>query len=421
MGTSKPIWLQIIVALVLGIIAGVALSPGMGLITTDQMEGLAPWVALPGNLFLSLVKMVVLPLVFASIVLGITSSDDTNFLMRAASRILPYFVLTTVVAVTLGAVVGTVLEPGRHIDKALVSEMMAGNPKAEKEPPPTATQEDLTIPDRIVRLIPTNVIKSQLDEDVLAIVILAMFIGTAMVVSEPKNVSGIRGVLVGLQEISLKIVGWAMKLAPLAVFSLICRIVMRAGLDAITGMAVYMASVIFGLLLLLVFYLVVVAVLGRKSPLQFLSDVRSVQLLAFSTSSSAAVMPLSLSTAEEKLKVDKSVSNFIVPLGATINMDGTALYQVCATVFLTQVYGVELGLGGLIAVAATTVGASIGTPSTPGVGIIILATILEGVGVPASGIALIIGVDRLLDMFRTSINVTGDLVAATVMNRWLKG
>ncbi len=415
------LWLQIIFALVLGVLGGFLLSPEGGFITQAQMQAIAPWIGLPGNLFLALVKMIMLPLVFASIILGITSSDDKAFLRRAAARILPYFILTTIIAVTLGATVASVFKPGKHIDQEQIAKMMEGNPAAENPRPVEAPEEEVSLPDRIVQLIPTNYIQSQLDQDVLAIVILGMFIGTAMVVADPEEIKPLRGILIAVQAVSLKIVDWAMLLAPLAVFSMICRIVMRVGLDAVTGMAVYMGSVIFGLVLLMVFYLLVVFFLGRRSPLAFLRQVYNVQLLAFSTSSSAAVMPLSMQTAEEKLGADKSISQFIVPLGATINMDGTALYQVCATVFLTQVYGIELGLGGLLAVAATTVGASIGTPSTPGVGIIVLATILQGVGVPASGVALILGVDRLIDMCRTSVNVTGDLVAVTVMDLWLAG
>jgi Na+/H+-dicarboxylate symporter len=178
-------------------------------------------------------------------------------------------------------------------------------------------------------------------------------------------------------------------------------------------------TVLLGLVLILVMYLMIVAQFGKMSPAAFMKAIREVQLLAFSTSSSAAVMPLSMQAAEEKLKVDPPIVRFVIPLGATINMDGTALYQVTAAVFLTQVYGIHLSWGALIGLAVTTVGASIGTPSTPGVGIVVLASILAGVGVPASGIALIIGVDRILDMTRTTINVTGDLTACTVMQRWL--
>jgi Na+/H+-dicarboxylate symporter len=179
-------------------------------------------------------------------------------------------------------------------------------------------------------------------------------------------------------------------------------------------------TVILGLLVLLFFYLLVVTVLAKQNPLSFLRNIREVQLLAFSTSSSAAVMPLSMKTAQDELQVSKPVSQFVIPLGATVNMDGTALYQVIAAVFLTQVYGIDLTLSQLTLLAATTVGASIGSPSTPGVGIVILATIVQGIGVPPEGIALILGVDRILDMTRTAVNVTGDLTASVVMENWLK-
>jgi Na+/H+-dicarboxylate symporter len=184
-------------------------------------------------------------------------------------------------------------------------------------------------------------------------------------------------------------------------------------------MAAYVLTVLLGLVLLMVMYVLIVTQIGRMPAGQFLRGIRDVQLLAFSTSSSAAVMPLSMDAAEKKLGVQPSIVRFVIPLGATINMDGTALYQVSAAIFLTQVFGIELTWPALIGLALTTVGASIGTPSTPGVGIVVLASILTGVGVPASGIALIIGVDRILDMSRTTINVTGDMTACVVMNRWL--
>ena len=180
-----------------------------------------------------------------------------------------------------------------------------------------------------------------------------------------------------------------------------------------------LSSIILGLASLVVFYLLIVVLLARRNPWQFLTAVREVQSLAFSTSSSAAVMPLSMQTAQTSLGVRSSVAQFIVPLGATVNMVRTALYQVVAALFLTQVYGIDLSAGQLLLLAVTTVGASIGSPSTPGVGIVILATIVAGIGVPPAGIALIIGVDRILDMLRTAINVAGDLAACVVMDRWL--
>jgi Na+/H+-dicarboxylate symporter len=224
-----------------------------------------------------------------------------------------------------------------------------------------------------------------------------------------------------LQEVCMTVVRWAMWLAPIAVFGLLAQLTAKLGLHALLGMAVYVATVLLGLLLMFVFYLVVIFAVARVTPSSFVRSVRDVLLLAFSTSSSAAVMPLSIKTAEEKLRVRPSVSQFIIPLGATINMNGTALYQGVAAIFLAQIYGIEIGLGGMALIIMTSVGASVGAPATPGVGIVILSLVLGTVGIPAAGIALIMGVDRILDMSRTAINVAGDLVAAKLMDRWVGG
>ena len=217
----------------------------------------------------------------------------------------------------------------------------------------------------------------------------------------------------------MTVVGWAMRLAPLAVFGLMAQLTTKIGLNAILGMGVYVGTVLLALLLLVCLYLLLIFLLAREQPLQFLNKTRDVLLLAFSTSSSAAVMPLSIKTVEEKLNVHPSVSQFVIPLGATINMNGTALYQGVATMFLAQVFGVDLGISALLLVIVTAVGASIGSPGTPGVGIIILAMVLETAGIPAAGIVLIMGVDRILDMSRTAVNVLGDIVAAKLMNKWM--
>jgi Na+/H+-dicarboxylate symporter len=415
----KALWFQVMVAMVLGVLLGILLAPtGAGLLSERLSEQIAPWIALAGNLFLSMIKMVVIPLVLTSIILGITSSDDKDFLKKVSMRIFPYFIATTMVATAIGASLSTLLQPGKYIDSALIADVMEGSPAATA--PAAAPAETMHITEQLVEMIPTNYIKSALDQDMLATVILALFLGMAIVALDQKRTQPFLQWIDVIQSMAMKIIEWAMKLAPIAVFGLICNITMRVGFGAIAGMAAYVGTVAAGLFLLLIFYLLIVWSLGNMSPLKFLKKIGDVQLLAFSTSSSAAAMPLSMATAEKRLAVAPPVARFIVPLGATINMDGTALYQVSATVFLTQVYGVELGFWGLLAVIITTVGASIGTPSTPGVGIVILATILQGVGVPPSGIALIIGVDRILDMSRTTVNVTGDLVASVVMNRLLK-
>lgn len=253
----------------------------------------------------------------------------------------------------------------------------------------------------------------------LQVVLFAIIIGMALIMMAPAQAKPLLDLLGSLLEVCMTVVRAAMRLAPYAVFGLMAQLTTKIGLHALLGMGMYIGTVLIGLGILLCFYLLVVFLIGHMKPREFLANAREVMLLAFSTSSSAAVLPLTLKTAQDKLKVRSSIAQFVIPLGATINMDGTALYQGVAAIFLAQVFGIDLATGGMLLIIITTVGASIGAPATPGVGIIILAIVLESVNIPIAGIALIMGVDRMLDMSRTAINVSGDLVASTVMNRWL--
>ena len=278
----------------------------------------------------------------------------------------------------------------------------------------------ISVPDQIANLVPANIDNAMLTGNMLQIVVYALFIGVALSIMGPDRSEPLSRLLQTVQEVAMKIVGWAMRLAPLAVLGLISDFVIRAGFDALIGLSAYILSVLLGLLALLGAYFVIVLVLGRRNPLAFAGKVIEAQLLAFSTSSSAATMPLSLRVAEDRLKVAPPIARFVIPLGATVNMDGTALYQVVAALFIAQLFGVELTAAQFAVLVVTVVGASIGSPSTPGVGIIILATILQGMGIPAAGVAILLGVDRILDMCRTAVNVTGDLTACVVMDRWLE-
>lgn len=409
------LWAQILIAMVLGIGVGLALSPtGGALVEETTANTIAAWLALPGRLFLALIQMVVVPLVLTSIILGIASGGNSDFLRRIGTRIAPYFVTTTIVAVVIGGSLALWIEPGQYVERAVAvaSELSTPLPSAEADEP-------IALPDRIVEIVPANPTSAILQRAMFQVVVLAILIAVALVSIKPERAKPLLDLCVSLQDVSMKVVSWAMALAPAAVFGLLAQISVQVGVDALLGLSVYVGTVLLGLLLLLLFYLLIVTVLAGRNPLTFLRNIRDVQLLAFSTSSSAAVMPLSMKTAQQKLLVSKPVSQFVIPLGATVNMDGTALYQVIAAVFLTQVYGIDLTLGQLTLLAATTVGASIGSPSTPGVGIVILATIVQGIGVPPEGVALILGVDRILDMTRTAVNVSGDLTASVVMEGWL--
>ncbi|MBT8338574.1 MAG: dicarboxylate/amino acid:cation symporter, partial [Desulfatitalea sp.] len=314
----KALWFQVLVAMMLGLSCGLLLSPsGLGLLSEGAAELAAPWIALPGNLFLALIKMVVIPLVLSSIVLGIAGSEDTRFLKKVSLRIFPYFIATTVAATSLGIGMALLIRPGDFIDSALIADVMEGSPAVHAGDGEAVTAVHLT--DRLINLIPTNYLQSALDQDMLATVILALFIGTAMAAIAQERMRPMFQLVGAVQDIALQVIGWAMKLAPIAVFALICNITLRIGIGAIAGMAAYMGTVLAGLLLLLGFYLVIVRVLGKMSPLRFLKGIGGVQLLAFSTSSSAATMPLAMSTAQERLKVKGPIARFIIPLGATIN------------------------------------------------------------------------------------------------------
>lgn len=415
---DQKLWLKILVGMALGVSVGLFLSPsGLSALPQDTAFALGEWLALPGVLFLGLIQMVIIPLVVCSIILGINESGSMDFLKQAGARIVPYFLVTTAISITIGVTLVQIIKPGLVIDQSLVEAAVASGATAGGMP--AQTFSDLTIPQRIANMIPTNLAKAQLDKNMLQIVVASIIVGIALIAIPKPSGKAFRDLCMSGQILSMKVISWAMVIAPYAVFGLLSNITIRIGFDAIVGVGLYAITVLAGLILMMAVYLLIVKMIGNIKISDFLRGIKEVQLLAFSTSSSGATMPFTIQAAEEKLKLRPEVTRFVVPLGATINMDGTALYQAVAALFLCQVFGIDLSGAQIVLLILTTVGASIGTPATPGVGIVVLATILVGIGVPAEGIALIIGVDRILDMCRTTINVTGDLTATAVMDRWL--
>jgi Na+/H+-dicarboxylate symporter len=412
------LWLQVMIGMVLGIATGVMIGPATGFVDPAASAIIGDWVAFPGKLFLALIQMIVMPLVFASIIRGLAGTEDLEQLRKMGTRVVLYFITTTAIAIVIGLTVALLIKPGDYIDSQALQATMAAVP-APIEQAPSDMLNIQELPHKIITLLPSNPLTSMVENNMLQVVIFAMVVGVALVTMAPVQSKPMLDLLGSLQEVCMTVVRWAMLLAPVAVFGLLAQLTAKLGIDALVGMSIYVGTVLLGLLLLFVMYLAIIFLVARLSPLAFLKSVREVLLLAFSTSSSAAVMPLSIKTAEEKLGVRPSVAQFVIPLGATINMNGTALYQGVAAIFLAQVFGIEIGLGGMVLIVFTSVGASIGAPATPGVGIVILSMVLGSVGIPAAGIALIMGVDRILDMSRTAINVSGDLVAAKLMDRWV--
>ncbi len=406
------LWLQVLVAMAAGILAGVLLGPTLGWVTPGTAHLLASWAALPGYLFLAMVQMIVIPLVVASIILGMASTDSLEQLRQTGLRTGAFFIATTLAAGAIGVAVVLLIQPGSFIDsQALAGEVLPTDPSA-----PLSLAE---LPQRLTSIIPTNPLQAGVEQNMLQMVVFSIMIGVALLTLPERQSRPLLELLGSVQELSMVVVRWAMFLVPFAVFGLMLQLTTRLGLDALLGLGVYVLTVLAGLALMLLLYLGLYRGLRRRPVKGFVSAARDAQLLAFSTSSSAAVMPLTMQTAVERLAVRPSIAQFVVPLGTTINMAGTALYQVVATVFLAQVFQVDIALSQLLLVVLLAVGASIGSPGTPGIGIVILSMLLVSVGIPPEGIALIIGVDRILDMCRTTVNVTGDLVTAAVMDTWI--
>lgn len=412
------LWLKVLIGMLAGITTGILIGPSVGWIDPADATTTGDWLAFPGKLFLALIQMIVIPLVFASIIRGLAATENIDQLRKMGLRVVLYFIATTALAIIIGLVVALLIKPGSYIDSQSLQATLTAVPTvAEQATPYSLDIHD--IPQKIITLLPANPLNSMVESNMLQVVIFAMIAGVALVTMVPAQSKPMLDLLGSLQEVCMTVVRWAMRLAPIAVFGLLAQLTAKLGLHSLLGMAIYVGTVLLGLLLLFLVYLVIIFFVAQQNPVAFLRTVREVLLLAFSTSSSAAVMPLSIKVAEEKLRVRPSVSQFVIPLGATINMNGTALYQGVAAIFLAQVFGIEIGIGGMSLIVITSVGASIGAPATPGVGIVILAMVLGSVGIPASGIALIMGVDRILDMSRTAINVSGDLVAAMLMDRWV--
>ncbi len=413
---KNQLWAKVMLGLFLGVVVGVIFGPDFALVERELALTISNWLALPGYLFLAIIKMVVIPLIFSSIICGIAAGDSVDTVKKLGVSVVFYFIFTTTVAVSIGLLFANLLQPGSYLG----SELLGLSNQATATSVNQALLDSTNIPKRLASIIPSNPLSSMASGEMLQVVIFAAALGVALVVMPQNKAKPLVSVNLSLQDACMVIVNWVLKLAPYAVFGLIAQVMVQMGLDALSGMLYYMNTVILGLLAVLLFYLSLVVFVGKRSVLDFLKQIRNAQLIAFSTSSSSATMPVTLKVAEENVKVNPTVSRFVIPLGTTINMDGTALYQAIATVFLAQAFGIDLTATDLLLVLVTAIAASVGTPGTPGVGIVILATILSTVGVPIEGIAIIIGVDRLLDMCRTTINVTGDITAAVVLEKLIK-
>ena len=396
----------ILISLAAGIIVGIICSmvvPDKSAVDEYLIEGVF---YVFGQWFIRLMQMLVVPLVFCSIVCGAASMSDPKLLGKVGVGTILMYLCTTALAVTIAILLAQVLQPGVGLD-------MASIVKVE----PSSTSTDQTFAQMLINIIPTNIISAMNSGTMLQIIFFALILGFILG-RLGKKVATVNRFFTQFNAVMMHMIGLILKVAPIGIFCLIARTFANLGLTGILPMLKFIGTVYLGLFVqLLVVYMLLVFLFTRLNPLQFLRKMLPVMLFAFSTSSSNATIPLNMETLEKKIGVDPKVASFTIPLGATINMDGTAIMQGAAVIFIAQAFGIDLSMTALLTVVLTAVTASIGTAGVPGVGTIMLAMVFESVGLPAEGVAMIMGIDRLLDMGRTAVNVTGDAAVTTCMAR----
>lgn len=415
MKVGNRLTLYIIIGLIAGIVIGSIFSP-----MSDQAW--VQWIDqyifnVVGQLFLSMIFMMVVPVVFISIVLGVVGVGDPKTLGSLGIKTLAFYLVTTSIAISLAIVVALVLKPGTGQSELLDTSEVEDYRETELEGGETGEAVDQTFDQTIINLIPRNVIEAMGTANMLQIIAFAIFIGIAMIAVKDK-IPGLVKLFEEANEVVMWIVLAIMKyFAAIGAFGLVATAFTQAGFGAIQQLGMYFVCVLLALLLHLVFvYGSVIKFLAKKPFIWFVKGFAPAMGVAFSTSSSSAVLPISMETAQKNLKVRKSISSFVQPLGATINMDGTAIMQGVATVFIAQLSGVDLTIMQMATVVIIATVASIGTAGVPGVGLVMLAMVLTAVGLDPAAIGIIIGIDRLLDMTRTAVNITGDAAIASVLN-----
>lgn len=407
-----PLYLKIILGMFLGVLFGLlAVSFGLDKFTNDWIK---PW----GTIFLRLLKMVAVPLVFVSLIKGIGGLSNIQQLSRIGFKTLFYYIMTTIVAISIGVLFVNIIRPGDSFPKEKSKELLQQYSHNVAEKQSLAINDDSPLR-MIVDMVPDNVLSACTNNSqMLQIIFFAILFGIAIVSIEDDKMKYVKGFFDGINDIILKIIDYIMLTAPYGVFALIASLLVDYSGDKqlFISLGLYAITVILGLgSMIFIIYPLVIHFFTPIKYRDFIKTMIPVQMLAFSTSSSAATLPLNLKQVTQGLKVPSNISNFVLPVGVTINMDGTSCYQAIAAIFIAQVFNIDLSIGQTLTIILTATISSIGTPGIPGGSIVMLIVVLTSVGIPIEGIALILGIDRPLDMLRTVVNVTGDACVASVV------
>ncbi|MBT8296313.1 MAG: dicarboxylate/amino acid:cation symporter [Gramella sp.] len=403
--------------ILLGMAAGVIFA----LILTNFSWGaefVSDWIKPFGNIFINALKLIAVPLILASLIKGISDLKDISKLSKMGTRTIATYIITTVIAVTIGLVMVNLIGPGKTISDETRTDLISSyegdasvrisDAQKQKDAGPLQALEDL---------VPSNIFGAASDNgNMLQVIFFAIFFGIGLILIPEKTARPVKEFFDGFNEVILKMIDLIMLTAPYGVFALLAALVVESpSADLFAALALYALTVLIGLALMIGVYILLVWVFTKNKPSFFINGIAPAQLLAFSTSSSAATLPVTMERVEEHMGVHKEVTSFVLPIGATINMDGTSLYQAVAAVFIAQAFGMDLTIGAQLGIIATATLASIGSAAVPGAGMVMLVIVLAQAGIPEAGLALIFAVDRPLDMCRTTVNVTGDAAVSLMV------
>jgi Na+/H+-dicarboxylate symporter len=416
-----PLYAWILIALLLGIAFGfLSIFLGINSFTLN-------WIAPFGEIFIRLLKLIAIPLIFVSLVKGISDLGDTSKLSGMGLRTFVLYIISTVIAISIGLLIVNTIQPGSVFPEDKKAEYAESFQSDVLEKSLSAQEIEGQGPLQfLVDIVPENIIGAAGDNiNMLQVIFFALLFGIALIMIKGKNVKLVISFFDGLNDVILKIIDIIMRFAPIGVFALMASVIVDVAGDnpansvqLFASLGLYTLSVVIGLLaMMIIVYPLFVRLLTKISVFKFLRGVMPAQLLAFSTSSSAATLPMTKKSCEENLGIKSEVANFVLPIGATINMDGTSLYQAVAAVFIAQTLGVQLDVSAQLTIILTATLASIGSAAVPGAGMVMLIVVLEAVGLPAESVALVYAVDRPLDMLRTAVNVTGDSAVSSIIDR----
>ena len=403
--------------ILLGMVLGVLFA-----ITMVQFEWgksfVIDWIKPVGTIFINVLKLIAVPLILASLIKGVSDLKDLSKLSSMGSKTIGIYIVTTLIAVSIGITLVNIVKPGNSISEKTRKELVVNYQGATNSKIIAAEKQKEAGPlEALVNIVPSNIFNAASNNgNMLQVIFFAIFFGIGIILIPEEKSKPVKAFFDGVNEVILKMIDIIMLSAPFGVFALLAALVVESpSLDLFKALGWYALCVVFGLILMILVYIVLVNTITRKTPSFFINGISPAQLLAFSTSSSAATLPVTMERVEEHLGVEEEVSSFVLPIGATINMDGTSLYQAVAAVFIAQAFGMDLSFSVQLGIIATATLASIGSAAVPGAGMVMLVIVLAQAGIPEAGLALIFAVDRPLDMCRTTVNVTGDAAVSMII------